>query len=284
MIFFTNAKAAMQDRFSKFPFLNCRIPHFESPRKSDKTSNCGAGNQDRRGQVRWGQFPNQIPPARPSRLYPDSVGALREPSAFTLVELMAVVGIVALLAVVGAPAIKGLTGSGGRKQALAQVMGALEVARNTAISTGTNAAVIFPDASFSPGGSSYQYRSMAIVAWSPTNPALQPTMLGSWITLPQGITFFPNSLGNSAMPTITAAVRILTTTYSNNIFPAIVFQYDGGLWEGNALTTNPTFPTNGVAFFEGTIGEIPTDNNKKFETVQITRFTGRARPTLAPAP
>jgi prepilin-type N-terminal cleavage/methylation domain-containing protein len=45
--------------------------------------------------------------------------------AFTLVELMAVVGIIGLLAAVGVPAIKGLTGSGGRKQALSQVMGAL---------------------------------------------------------------------------------------------------------------------------------------------------------------
>jgi type II secretory pathway pseudopilin PulG len=42
------AKASMQERFSKFPFLKFRIPHFA--------------------------FPNQI---TPFRLYPDSVGALR---------------------------------------------------------------------------------------------------------------------------------------------------------------------------------------------------------------
>lgn len=192
---------------------------------------------------------------------------------------MAVVGIMGLLAAVGIPAIKGLTGSGGRKQALAQVMGALEVARNTAISTGTNAAVIFPDTLFTRGGPSYQYRSMAVVSWNPTNANAQPAMLGSWITLPQGVTFFPNSLSGTAMPRVNCTVRILTTAYANNIFPAIIFQADGGLSQDQTI-----LPTNGVAFFEGSAGEVPTDRSKKFETVQITLYTGRCRPTLAPAP
>jgi prepilin-type N-terminal cleavage/methylation domain-containing protein len=116
----------VNSRFAVFSIFKFRIPHFA--------------------------FPNKIPPFRPLLLYPGSVGALREQSAFTLVELMAVIGIIALLAVVGVPAIKGLTGSGGRKQALGQLVGALEVARNTAISTGTNAAVIFPDNGFSATG------------------------------------------------------------------------------------------------------------------------------------
>ncbi|NCY22410.1 hypothetical protein EBX31_10720, partial [bacterium] len=79
------------------------------------------------------------------------LSSLPVPPAFSLVELMAVVGVMALLAVVGVPALKGLTGSGGRKQTLGQLMGALEVARNTAISSCTNAAVIFPDNSFTFG-------------------------------------------------------------------------------------------------------------------------------------
>jgi prepilin-type N-terminal cleavage/methylation domain-containing protein len=81
----------MQERFSKFPFLKFRIPHFESLRESDKTSNRGAGNQDGRGQVQRGQFPNQIPPFRPLR-------PLREQSAFTLIELLAVITIIGILA------------------------------------------------------------------------------------------------------------------------------------------------------------------------------------------
>ena len=205
----------------------------------------------------------------------------RSRAAFTLVELLAVVGIMGLLAAVAVPALKGLTGSGGRKQALSQVMGALEIARNTAISTGTNAAVIFPDSSFG-SGDAYKYRSMAVVAWNATNSATPATMVGSWIVLPQGIAFFPNSLKTANLPTATnISVRILTTSNTAS-FPGIVFQPDGGLSEGHS-----PFPTNGIAFFEGTVTGTTTNSISKmtnFETVRLTRYTGRTIPTLAPAP
>ena len=199
--------------------------------------------------------------------------------AFTLVELLAVIGIMGLLAAVGVPALKGLTGSGGRKQALSQVMGAIEIARNTAISTGTNAAVIFPDSTFA-SGDAYKYRSMAVVAWNPTNTNLPATMVGSWIVLPQGVALFPNSI--SALPTATnISVRILTTTKTAN-FPGIVFQSDGGLSEDLSQK-----PTNGISLFEGTVNNTttnPTSKMTNFETVRLTRYTGRTLPTLAPAP
>ena len=203
----------------------------------------------------------------------------RSRAAFTLVELLAVIGIMGLLAAVGVPALKGLTGSGGRKQALSQVMGALEIARNTAISTGTNAAVIFPDSTFS-SGDAYKYRSMAVVAWNATNTNLPPTMVGSWIVLPQGVALFPKSI--SALPTaINISVRILTTTKTED-FPGIVFQSDGGLSEDFSPK-----PTNGISFFEGTVNNTTTNPTSKminFETIRLTRYTGRTLPTLAPAP
>ena len=200
--------------------------------------------------------------------------------AFSLVELMAVVGIMALLAAVGVPALKGLTGSGGRKQAMSQLLGALEVARNTAISSGTNAAVIFPDSSFSHGDA-YKYRSMAVVTWNPTNPILPSTMVGSWIVLPQGIAFFPASI--SALPNATnISLRILTTSAAAATYKGVIFQSDGALAEGFT-----SYPTNGVAFFEGTVSQTTPNRTSKmtnFETARLTRYSGRAIPTLAPAP
>ena len=204
----------------------------------------------------------------------------REQSAFTLVELLAVVGIMGLLAAVAVPALKGLTGSGGRKQALSQVMGALEIARNTAISTGTNAAVIFPDSTFA-SGEAYKYRAMAVVSWNATNASTPATMVGSWIVLPQGIALFPNSI--SALPQAAdVSVRILTSSNTAANFRAISFQSDGGLDESQS-----PLPTNGIAFFEGTVTGTttnPTSKMTNFETVRLTRYTGRALPTLAPAP
>ena len=235
-----------------------------------------------RGRERGEKF--NIQNRRVSPLTPFSLNPLTPRycvGAFTLVELLAVIGIMGLLAAVGVPALKGLTGSGGRKQALSQVMGALEIARNTAISTGTNAAVIFPDSTFA-SGDAYKYRSMAVVAWNATNSSNAATMVGSWIVLPQGVAFFPNSLKTANLPTATnISVRILTSTNKAN-FPAIIFQPDGGLSEDYS-----PLPTNGIAFFEGTVTGTttnPTSKMTNFETVRLTRYTGRTRPTLAPAP
>jgi prepilin-type N-terminal cleavage/methylation domain-containing protein len=69
------AKASMQERFSKFPFLKFHLPRVSASR------NPGAHFA----------FPNQIPPFRPWR-------PLREQSAFTLIELLAVITIIGILA------------------------------------------------------------------------------------------------------------------------------------------------------------------------------------------
>jgi Tfp pilus assembly protein FimT len=201
-----------------------------------------------------------------------------------------------LLAAVAVPALKGLTGSGGRKQALSQVMGALEIARNTAISTGTNAAVIFPNDGFSPTGvdpTPYKFRSMAVVSYFDTTIATNTNsnipfekLVSSWVTLPQGISFLPAYLKTTTttnMISVVANIRIPPRTNSVSITcPGIIFQSDGGLLD------SPTNSVAGVGFFEGTVDASgktnPTSKMTSFETVRLTRYTGRTRPTLAPAP
>ena len=220
----------------------------------------------------------------------------RHATAFTLVELLAVIGIMGLLAAVAVPALKGLTGSGGRKQALSQVMGALEIARNTAITTGTNAAVIFPDTNFTLGDA-FQYRSMAVVSYKDstmvtaitnTNPTIDyDKLISSWIVLPQGIAFLPKYLATNTstnMISVNASIQIPPKTNSVPITcPGIVFQSDGSL-----LETNSIIPVAGVAFFEGKVDKTgktnPSTTRTNFETVRLTHYTGRTRPTLAPAP
>jgi len=234
---------------------------------------------------RGAKFKIQNPRVSASRERGKKLQHPRNPeAAFTLVELLAVIGIMGLLAAVGVPALKGLTGSGGRKQALSQVMGALEIARNTAISNGTNAAVIFPDDGFSATGADpnpYKYRSMAVVAWNATNSNAPATMVGSWIVLPQGIALFPKSISTLPLGT-SISVRILTTSNPATTFRAISFQSDGALDENQS-----PLPTNGIAFFEGTVTGTttnPTSKMTKFETVRLTPYTGRTLPILAPAP
>ena len=211
----------------------------------------------------------------------------RSRAAFTLVELLAVIGIMGLLAAVGVPALKGLTGSGGRKQALSQLMGALEIARNTAISSGTNAAVIFPDSSFA-SGDAYKYRSMAVVAWNPTNTNGTNTMVGSWIVLPQGVVLHHVQINQLPLITNTTTLRIPPSTNSvdinKNKLRAVVFQSNGGIEE--SYYTN-TLTTEGISFYEGAVVEnfTKTTNTSKqtnnAETIKMTHYTGRTIPTLA---
>ena len=205
-------------------------------------------------------------------------------AAFTLVELLAVIGIMGLLAAVAVPALKGLTGSGGRKQALSQVIGALEIARNTAISTGTNAAVIFPDLNFA--STPYRYRSMAVISWDKTN-SINGTnsMVGAWITLPQGVVLHDAQINQLPILTNTTALRIPPSTTSANTMNlrAIVFQSDGALED--SYYTN-TLTLNGICFYEGAVVSsfTTTTNTSKqtnnVETIKITRYTGRPQPTL----
>jgi len=204
----------------------------------------------------------------------------KKAKAFSLVELMAVVGVMALLAVVAAPALRGLAGTGGRKQAVGQIMGAMEIARNTALASGTNAAVVIPDSTFTR--TNYSYRSLAVVVWNPTNPSAAPTMVGGWISLPEGVAIFPSSVSPLPRSNVTA---VLTPTQSNTSpQPVIVFQADGGLVESSA----GVFPaTNGLAIFEGTVsGTTPNrmGRTNRVETITLSPYTGRARGTLRAAP
>jgi len=232
---------------------------------------------------------SKIQNSRVSSLIPSSLNPLTPRycvAAFTLVELLAVVGIMGLLAVVAVPALKGLTGSGGRKQALSQVIGALEIARNTAISSGTNAAVIFPDLNFA--SQPYRYRSMAVITWDATNTNSVTTnsMLGSWITLPQGVVLHDTQINQLPTLTNTTALRIPPSTTPANTMNlrAIVFQSDGGIADEYY---KDEIRDDGISFYEGAVVSnfTTTTNTSKqtnnAETITLTHYTGRTIPTLA---
>ena len=84
------------------------------------------------------------------------------------------------------------------------------------------------------------------------------------------------------MISVVANIRIPPKTNKVSITcPGIIFQSDGGLLDG------ATNSIAGVGFFEGTVTGTttnPTSKMTNFETVRLTKYTGRASPTLAPNP
>jgi hypothetical protein len=133
---------------------------------------------------------------------------------------------------------------------------------------------------------------MAVVSYFDTTIATNTNsnipyekLVSSWIVLPQGISFLPAYLKTTTttnMISVTAKIRIPPKTNNISITcPGIIFQSDGALLETNSI------PLAGVAFFEGAVTGTttnPTSKMTNFETVRLTRYTGRTRPTLAPAP
>ena len=166
-------------------------------------------------------------------------------------------------------------------------MGAIEIARNTAISTGTNAAVIFPDSTFA-SGDAYKYRSMTVVAWNPTNTNGTNTMVGSWIVLPQGVVLHHVQINQLPLITNTTTLRIPPSTNSvditKNKLRAVVFQSDGGIADDYYKNE---IKDDGISFYEGAVvaNFTTTTNTSKqtnnVETITINHYTGRTIPTLA---
>jgi hypothetical protein len=158
-----------------------------------------------------------------------------------------------------------------------QIMGAMELARNTALSTGTNAAVVIPDSTFTR--TNYAFRSLAVVAWNPTNTNTAPMMMGGWISLPEGVAIAPNSVSALSKSDVTLILPPAQSITARQ--PVIVFQGDGGLLD------NGNFPTNGLAVLEGVVTGTSVDRQgrtNRVETITLSPYTGRARGTLRSAP
>src|SRR5881227_4437666 len=94
-------------------------------------------------------------------LVPALRGRLR---AFTLVEMLVVLGMIVILLSAIVPAVTSLSKANGRKAAMANLLGGIEQARAEAIKSGQAAYVVFP--TFTSGAQAtldrYNYRSYAI--------------------------------------------------------------------------------------------------------------------------
>ena len=112
--------------------------------------------------------------------------------AFTLVELLVVIGIIGLLAAVSLPAMMGLAKSSRGGSGINLIISALDQARTLAIAQATPAYLVL--ANGDPGWpAEYRGRSFAIFSetYSPSTETYQQFQVTNWTTLPEGLSFRP---------------------------------------------------------------------------------------------
>jgi prepilin-type N-terminal cleavage/methylation domain-containing protein len=208
------------------------------------------------------------------------------PRAFTLIELMVVIGIIAALLIVVVPAVNSLSKSGGRKAAIASLLGIIEQARAEAIKSGQATYVVFPEfaTASQPTRERYHFKSFALFEDDPVN-ATTPRQLTGWKTLASGVSLRADSSSTEAITNLPDAATLTpsaTITFTPENTATATF---------HCLKFNPTgeleAPTSNVklAVFEGNVSgtsEVPTSGRDASgspaarESIKIAHLTGRA--------
>jgi type II secretory pathway pseudopilin PulG len=238
------------------------------------------------------------PFASPSTLAP---AIRRRFRAFTLVEILVVLGMIVILLSAVVPVVTSLSKANGRKAAMANLLGGIEQARAEAINTSQATYVVFP--TFGAGTTQstldrYNYKSYAIFEDNAANPG-SVKQVTPWKALPTGV---------ALRATGTAALANLADPASLSPAPTFTFIPDPG---ATAAFRCLKFNSNGeveapiavppatnvlLGVFEGyvsngteivTSGKDANGNPAAVEYISIAQFTGRAEPADAvptPAP
>src|SRR5437899_4991169 len=151
-------------------------------------------------------------------LVPALRGRLR---AFTLVEMLVVLGMIVILLSAMIPAVTSLSKANGRKAAMANLLGGIEQARAEAINTSQATYVVFPTFGVGTAQSTldrYNYKSYAIFEDNAANPG-SVKQVTPWNALPTGV---------ALRATGTAALANLADPASLNPAPTFGFTPDAG--------------------------------------------------------
>lgn len=226
---------------------------------------------------------------------PPVTEASRRRRAFTLVELLVVVGIMGLMLALTVAAFEGI-GKGSRmRAALTELKTSLSLARQYAITDRTIVFVVFPDElvdfSGTPGLGPTRYSSYFLC-----NTSRWARMLGQWHHLPKGIVFDRTATpppmliglnyGNVYDRSVSNNVAVIpfpieTSNIVDQAVCALKFHPNGRLQQTGG-TTPVVFVTEGSALSDLTTGNLNDyfiQPNAVRYMIEIRPLTGRAKIT-----
>lgn len=207
--------------------------------------------------------------------------ANRSLSAFSLVELLAVIAIMAILLAAAVPLFADPSNSA--RQASREIIKAhLQRARAHAIASGSSTAITIPVLST---GGELGGRAISLFEVEKTATGYKPALddggvekiLQRWETLPGNFHFMPSSLISSPKPTIVDTAETLLTNHKGKAVTChfIVFAPNGQIVlpssETNIAIARATNRGNSLTLTQ------KSDGKPVFEFLQVNRLTGRSR-------
>jgi type II secretory pathway pseudopilin PulG len=225
--------------------------------------------------------------------------------AFTLFELLAVIGIITLLAFASIPSLRGLSTSNNRQAAINMVIGYIDQARLTAQQYGVRTYLIFTNNCVTSASGNpilaREIKARAMRIMRENNPDLNSTNNNSplipitrWTYLPKNIEFKINDGCASPPPTLPPGANDLLSIHSQSpVYQPVTI--DGqtktpsqsdyiNTREFNSPSPLPAlvFSPDGTVDFANFadlviyIGEIGRTSPPVIDAIRIGRYTGRA--------
>ena len=231
---------------------------------------------------------------------------------FTLVETLAVTGIILILTTITAMAVRGFNGSLSRRAAVGDLMGVLDQARTVAISDGRPTYVVF--ASAAAGGAQatgapadFQWgRAYALFEDREITDGMSaadfpPEQRSAWMYLPTGVAFKCDSRRDGTPPSLTASLpaaddpTMFPVRSAALSLPYLKFDAAGQIVDCHGDLVDAGSPCLRVLLFEGSAtgtgvetatqrtAENPVDGKKyTLDEILLRATTGRAQYTLDP--
>lgn len=226
----------------------------------------------------------------------------RRAAGFTLVETLAVTGIILILTTITAMAVRGFNGGLSRRAAVGNLMGVLDQARTIAISDGRPTYVVFVSA---PSGHMQNAPGLPDTMWGRAYALFEdkevtdgmsaadfsPGQRSAWMYLPSGVAFqcsgVPSLTASLPAPDDPTAFPVRSATLS---LPYLKFDATGQIVDHNGELVDAGSPCLRLLLFEGvatgTGVEIVTrrtaDPSYAFDEILLHATTGRAVYTLDP--